>query len=233
MFILQSTVQNQIQSIAENTPWSHFIDTVHGILNLELRAFWDGRFLPVLHQHELYTYPKINLTVLVQLCIKSMASFCHSVLSLIWHKNSHSYGRNGHFCPSFPIFHWPYWKLKLWEGLEQWFSAWAASGNQPGNLQNTDVRSHPRESCLISGNAGYTGRMWWCTKSWEPQAWGLISPRGSQPRLQVRITWKAVAKNKNKNKKTTAPPVKTTFVGDPGSRNFRKLPDDFWCTARG
>ena len=80
--------------------------------------------------------------------------------------------------------------------------------------------SHPRESCLISGNAGYTARMWRCTKGWEPQAWGLISPSGSQPGLQVRITWKAVAKSK------------PHFVGDPGSRIFRKLPDYFWRPAR-
>ena len=52
---------NQIQSIAENTPWSHFIDAVHGILNLELRTFWNGHFLPVIHQHELSTYPKSTL----------------------------------------------------------------------------------------------------------------------------------------------------------------------------
>lgn len=38
------------------------------------------------------------------------------------------------FLPS-PIFHWPYRKLKSWEGLEQWFSIWAAPRNQPGNFQ--------------------------------------------------------------------------------------------------
>ena len=84
---------NQIQSLAENTPWSHFKDAVHGILNLELRAFWDGRCLPVMHQHELYTYPKSTLLG-VQFCIKSIGSFWHSVLffnltqkfSFLWEK---------------------------------------------------------------------------------------------------------------------------------------------------
>lgn len=152
----------------------------------------------------------------VQLCIKSMGSFCHSVLSLIWHKNSHSYGRNGLFCPSLSHLSLAILETEVVRGPRTVVlslsctreSAWESSKILMSG-------SHPRESCLISGNAGYTGRMWWRTKSWEPQAWGLISPRGSQPRLQVRITWKAVAKKKKK-KQTTAPIGKTTFCG--GSR---------------
>lgn len=59
---------NHILSIAEHTPWSHFIDVVLGVLNLELRAFWSGHFLPVMHQHELCTCPKSTL-----LCVTTLS----------------------------------------------------------------------------------------------------------------------------------------------------------------
>ena len=131
----------------------------------------------------------------VQVCIKSIGSFWHSVLFLIWHKNSHSYGRNGLFFPS--LFHL---SLAISETevarrprtVVLNLSCTGESAWEPSKILMPG--SHPRESRLISGNAGYTGRMWRCTEGWEPQAWGLISPSGSQPGLQVRITWKAVAK---------------------------------------
>lgn len=142
-----------------------------------------------------YTHIQNQPYCVVQLCIKSIGSFWHSVLLLIWHKNSHSYGRSGLFFPSLSHLSLAISETEVTRGPRTVVlnlgctreSAW-----KPSKI--LVPASHPRESCLVSGNAGYTGRMWRCNKGWEPQAWGFISPSGSQPGLQVRITWKDIAK---------------------------------------
>lgn len=170
-----------------------------------------------------YTHIQNQPYCVVQLCIKSIRSFWHSVLLLIWHKNSHSYGRNGLFFLSLSHLWLAILETEVMRGPRTVVlnlgctreSAWEPSKIlMPG--------SHTWVSCLISWNAGCTGRMWWCTKGWEPQA-----------HLTQWFSAQTAGKDHLESycKKTPAvPPIKTTFFR--GSRIFRKIPDNFWCTAR-
>ena len=108
-----------------------------------------------------YTHIQNQPYCVVELCIKSIHSFWHSVLLLIWHKNSHSYGRNGLFFLTLSHLWLAILETEVTRGPRTVVlnlgctreSAWEPSKIlMPG--------SHPRESCLISGNAGCTGRMW-------------------------------------------------------------------------
>lgn len=149
---------------------------------------------------------------MIQLCVKSICSIWHSVLLLIWHKNSHSYGRNGLFFLSLSHLSLAILETEVTRGPRTVVlnlgctreSAWEPSKRlMPG--------SHPRESCLVSGNAGYTGRMWRCTKGWEPQA------------LRAHLTQWFSARTAGKDhlesycKKTLlSHQLKAHFAGDPG-----------------
>lgn len=130
------------------------------------------------------------------------------------------------FLPS-PIFHWPYRKLKSWEGLEQWFSIWAAPRNQPGNFQ--EYRSlgptSPESLAWLLGMQPALGGCYCALRvenhrlesSFQPMVLSLGCRLASHGKLLP---------------KTLLPHQLKPHFGGEGSRIFRKIPDDFWCTAR-